>query len=99
MKTQEITAENLIPKNRLNKFLLKAVKRLEETDPEIARKLKAIRARAKGEQMQFSSDGKLAFEESASQSIIDDLKKSINLLYVKDKSRITAELIKEAEEM
>lgn len=96
----EITAENLIPKNRLNKFLIKALIKLEKSDPSIAKKLEVIRARAKGKQIQFSQGGKLAFGVRASATVIADLEKAIDLLYLQDTgSRITEETLTKMEEM
>ena len=96
----EITAMNLIPPNRLNKFLTKALTKLEASDPEMAKKLKAIRGRTRGKKIQFSAEAIPELTVRASQSVINDLTRVINLIYIKEgKSRITPELIKQAEEM
>lgn len=99
----EITAENLIPPKRLRSLCSKAIERLEEKDPDMSKKIKAIKKRSglkTAHGIEISTDARKYLTVKCSQLVVDMLKKGINVTYIKGKGvRITEETLRQAEEL
>ena len=96
---KQVSEKNVITTYRLNLFLVRVIEALEK-QPELSKKIKTIKGRTKIGMIEISKDADEVLKLKASQAIVDAVVKAIKLLDVKgSKSRITADLIKEAEEV
>ena len=100
MNKEDITPENLIAINRMDLFVRKTLDALEKKDPEMKKRIKAIKSRAKINMIEISKEAKEEFSIKSAQMIMELLVKCIKVMDLKErKVRITKEILEQADKL